>query len=124
MRTAIAILLLILAGCSLVPGLATKPVGHPENPPQWVSNSVPQPPPLPSTAKPQANAEEEVGLPSNYEVTLNLFNYPWRYKETGIAATTNLHDWNEVAVLPYQQGYFSVTLSNRPSTEFYRAFNR
>lgn len=43
--------------------------------------------------------------------------------ETGLEASTDLRNWSEVAVLPYQSTN-RCTLTNRPTYEFYRAFNR
>lgn len=42
--------------------------------------------------------------------------------QTGLEGTTNFTNWYEVARLPYTTQAV-VTLSNRPSREFFRAFN-
>lgn len=41
---------------------------------------------------------------------------------TGVEGTTNLRDWYEVGRLPYSTSG-TLTLTNRPPFEFYRAFN-
>ena len=90
---------------------------------------VPPLPPLPDTGVSEEESMpgvEIVSPPRQSRVTLAWENPPapsaaedW---VTGLEATVDFTNWTEVARIPYELRY-SVTLTNRPSTEFYRAFN-
>lgn len=74
---------------------------------------------------PMAAAQYEVVLPPGRTVTLTWSNVPRMDAVlfyTGVEASTNLRDWAQVWTGEYLwQGW--LTLSNRPESEFYRAFN-
>jgi hypothetical protein len=53
---------------------------------------------------------------SNVPVGMPMF---WK---TGVEGSTNLVDWELVAIVPYAFSG-SVTLSNQPSSRFYRVYN-
>lgn len=91
-----------------------------------------QMPPLPGDNLPRTKKLSAVAKLDSTPIVQKTISLAWDNKdygagntnfETGLVATTNFQDWVEVARVPYQPSIL-VTLTNRPGSEFYRAFNR
>ncbi len=91
-----------------------------------------QMPPLPGDNVPRTKKLSAVAKLDSTPITQKTISLAWSNTdygtgntnfETGLIGTTNFQDWVEVARVPYQPSIL-VTLTNRPGSEFYRAFNR
>lgn len=90
---------------------------------------IPPLPPLPRTAMPSAGKVSRLAIvlppPVQRVVVIAWSNQPSAAADryfSALEASTNLVNWAEVARLPYT-AEITVTLTNRPTREFYRAYN-
>lgn len=114
MRTALALVAALLAGC------ATHKTRKPEAPPL-------PPGGLPSLGSVRALPFPELAPAApQRRIIVSWNNAPIEFPEhysTGLECSTNLLRWAELVRLPYAPE-IRITLTNRPPAEFYRAFNR
>jgi hypothetical protein len=83
---------------------------------------------MPAASVQRAEAMSGVSvIPTSFKgrVTLEWSNAPCVLSnsyQTGVVATSDFVHWQEMDRIPYAT-WCSVTLTNRPAVEFYRAFN-